>query len=174
MLNESEWHKWQCKDKLTWYKFNLLGKNTDGFQFGNIVLRFSAGPSLKIRFLGNEIKLSPRIWQLWRKTEFLRTFWFGQVFSQSYGHQSLCSIHVIKSTHPNFNHTKFEPDMSNHARKKWGVKIAPVFPGRSIPSLLFCVWLLSNWVKISVGATAWVCVESHRHRRKHGRPSSGG
>ena len=67
------------------------------------------------------------LWQLWRKTEFLRMFWFGQVFSQLYGHQSLCSIHVIKSTHPNFEHTKYEPDMSNHARKKWGVKIAPVF-----------------------------------------------
>ena len=110
-----------------WYKFDLYEKNTGGFQFGNIVLRFSAGPRLKIRFLDNEIKLSTRIWQLWRKTKFLSTFWFGQVVSQSYGHQSLCCMHVIKSTHPNFEHTKYEPDMSNHARKKWGVKIAPVF-----------------------------------------------
>ena len=73
-----------------------------------------------------------QFWQLWRKTDFLRTFWFWtfwfwQVFSQSYGHLSLCSIHVIKSTHPFFEHTKYEPDMSNHARKKWRVKIAPVF-----------------------------------------------
>ena len=29
-------------------------------------------------------------------------------------------------------------------------------------------------IQCSGGATAWVCVESHRHRRKHGRPSSGG
>ena len=50
-------------------------------------------------------------------------FELAQVFSESCGHQSLCSIHVIKSTHPNFEHTKFEPDISNHARKKWGVKI---------------------------------------------------
>ena len=50
-------------------------------------------------------------------------FELSQVFSESCGHQSLCSIHVIKSTHPNFEHTKYEPDISNHARKKWGVKI---------------------------------------------------
>ena len=50
-------------------------------------------------------------------------FELTQVFSESCGHQSLCSIHVIKSTHPNFEQTKYEPDISIHARKKWGVKI---------------------------------------------------
>ena len=50
-------------------------------------------------------------------------FLLTQVFSESYGHQSLCSIHVIKPTDPNFEHTKYEPDISSHARKKWGVKI---------------------------------------------------
>ena len=54
-------------------------------------------------------------------------FELSQVFSESCGHQSLCSIHVIKSTHPNFEHTKYEPDISNHARKKWGVKITVDF-----------------------------------------------
>ena len=51
------------------------------------------------------------------KTEFFYMFELTQVFSESCGHQSLCSIHVIKSTHPNFEHTKYEPDISNHARK---------------------------------------------------------
>ena len=50
-------------------------------------------------------------------------FELSQVFAESCGHQSLCSIHVIKPTHPNFDHTKYEPDISNLARKKWGVKI---------------------------------------------------
>ena len=63
MLNDSEWHKCQCKDNVNEYKFNLYGKNTGGFQFGNIVLRFSAGPKLKIRFLDNANKLSTRTWQ---------------------------------------------------------------------------------------------------------------
>ena len=54
-------------------------------------------------------------------------FELTQVFSESCGHQSLCSIHVIKPTHPNFEHTKYEPDISSHARKKWGVKITGDF-----------------------------------------------
>ena len=58
------------------------------------------------------------------KTEFFSMFLLTQVFSESYGHQSLCSIHVIKPTDPNFEHTKYEPDISSSARKKWGVKIA--------------------------------------------------
>ena len=50
-------------------------------------------------------------------------FELSQVFAESCGHQSLCSIHVIKPTHPNFDHTKYEPDISSLARKKWGFKI---------------------------------------------------
>ena len=61
------------------------------------------------------------------KTEYFIMFYLTYVFSKSHVHQSLCAIHVIKSTHPNFEHTKYEPDMSNHARKNWGVKIALVF-----------------------------------------------
>ena len=32
-------------------------------------------------------------------------------------------MHVKKPHHLHFQHTKYEPDISNHARKKWGVKI---------------------------------------------------
>ena len=61
------------------------------------------------------------------KTEFFSMFLLIQVFSESYGHQSLCSIHVIKPTNPNFEHSKYEPDISSSARKKGGVKIASDF-----------------------------------------------
>merc|ERR1712020_746351 len=84
---------------------------------------YPASARLKTRFFDNEIKSFTRIWQWSRKTEFFYMFELSQVFSESCGHQSLCSIHVIKPTHPNFDHTKYEPDISNLARKKWGVKI---------------------------------------------------
>ena len=32
-----------------------------------------------------------------------------------------------KPHHPYFQHTKYEPDISNYARKKWGVKITVDF-----------------------------------------------
>ena len=54
-------------------------------------------------------------------------FELAQVFSESCGYQSLCSINVIKSTHPNFEHTKYEPDLLTYIREKWGVKIVGDF-----------------------------------------------
>ena len=36
-------------------------------------------------------------------------------------------MHVKKPDHPYFQHTKNEPDILSHARKKWGVKITVDF-----------------------------------------------
>ena len=62
-----------------------------------------------------------------QRTELLTMSWFVLLFSESQGDQSLCFIHVKKPHHPYFQHTKYEPDISSHARKKWGVKITVDF-----------------------------------------------
>ena len=103
--------------------FTQNGKNDSEFQFGNIMLGWFASPRFERRFLDNAIKSSSRIWEPWRKTAFYNLLQLIQLFSESFGHPSLCFIHVIKPDHPYFEHTKYEPDTSRHAREKWGVKI---------------------------------------------------
>ena len=103
--------------------FTQNGKNDSEFHFGNIMLGWFASPRFERRFLDNAIKSSSRIWEPWRKTAFYNLLQLIQLFSESFGHPSLCFIHVIKPDHPYFEHTKYEPDTSRHAREKWGVKI---------------------------------------------------
>ena len=45
------------------------------------------------------------------------------LFSETYGHQSQSFIHQIKPDSVHFEHLKYEPDLSTHARDKGGVKI---------------------------------------------------
>ena len=63
---------------------------------------------------------------------------------ETYGHQSKCSPHVIKSTHLNIELTKDEPDRSTHAREKWHITITAVFgpPCRSSHTVPECATLL--------------------------------
>ena len=58
-----------------------------------------------------------------KKAVFLNILQLILPVPDSFGHQSTCFIHVIKPDHPYFQHTKYEPDTSRHAREKWGVKI---------------------------------------------------
>ena len=44
------------------------------------------------------------------------------LFSETYGHQSQSFIHQIKPDPPHFEHLKYEPDLSTHARDKGGAK----------------------------------------------------
>merc|ERR1712117_807009 len=50
-----------------------------------------------------------------------------------------------KRFHLYFHHTKYEPDISSHARKKWGVKIQRDF---RTPCSLICTSLMNRFVSM--------------------------
>ena len=45
------------------------------------------------------------------------------LFSETFGHQSQSFVHQTKPETSYYHHLKYEPDLSTHARDKWGVKI---------------------------------------------------
>ena len=58
-----------------------------------------------------------------QKNTFLNLPQLQTSLPESFEHQSLCLMHVIKSTNLNFKHTKYEPDCLTHAWEKGHITI---------------------------------------------------
>ena len=78
-------------------------------------------------------------WRACRKTAFLNFSQLTPLIAKPYGYPSKTFIHQIKPTSSDFQHMKYETDLSTYGWDKWGLEIAVVFRPP-------CIWCLLQFL----------------------------